>query len=132
MKSQKVKYIISFVFALSIMSLPFLIQAQELKNPLTGTTGGNLEDAVKNVVNGALGVSGVLALVAFIFGGITWMISGGDSSKIQKGKNMMIWAVLGILIIFSSYVILSYIFEALVGGGSGSNIGAGGQSATNP
>lgn len=130
MKLKQAKYLISFVFLLSIMALPVLIQAAELKNPLgEGTT---FESVIQNVISAALGLSGVLALIAFIYGGITWMTSGGDSSKVQKGKNMMIWAVWGIVIIFSSYAILSYIFTALVGEGGGSNIGSNGQSATLP
>ena len=106
MKFKKAKYLFSFVFIFIIISLPLLTQAQtQLNNPLTGQPEGNLEGAVKNVINGALGISGVLALIAFIYGGITWMISGGDSAKVQKGKNMMIWAVWGVVIIFSSYAI---------------------------
>ncbi len=124
MKLKKAKHLVSLVFVFAIMSLPLLTQAVQLNNPLTGQPTGNLEEAVKNVITAALGVSGVLALIAFIYGGITWMISSGDSAKVQKGKNMMIWAVWGIVIIFSSYAILNYIFSALVGGGAGGRIGA--------
>lgn len=122
MKLNQAKYLVSLVFILTIMSLPLLSRAATLINPLGD--GVTLEGAVKNVITAALGVSGVLALIAFIYGGITWMISGGDSAKVQKGKNMMIWAVWGIVIIFSSYAILTYIFSALVGGGAGGRIGS--------
>lgn len=134
MKFKKAKYLASFLFLITLMSLPILSSAQTaLNNPLTGQASGNLEDAVKNVISGALGISGVLALIAFIYGGIVWMTSGGDSSKVQKGKNMMIWAVWGIVIIFSAYAILSYIFTALVGNGGGANAPIGSDTpAVNP
>ncbi|MDO8668976.1 MAG: pilin [Candidatus Buchananbacteria bacterium] len=125
MKFNKVKHLLSLICLLTILAVPVLTQALPLDNPLG--PGVTFEKAVSNVINAALGVSGVLALIAFIYGGVTWMISGGDTSKIQKGRAMMTWAVWGIVIIFSSYAILNYIFTALVGGG-----GSGDTSAINP
>ena len=107
------KYLISLVFACLVLAAPFLVLAVEFTNPITGAAGGSFENAVKNVITAALGISGVLALIAFIYGGITWMISYGDPGKIAKGKTMMIWAVWGIVIIFASYAILNFVFEAL-------------------
>jgi len=82
----------------------------QLKNPLGDVT---YQDVAGKIVQTALGMSGVLALIAFIWGGISWMTSGGDTSKIKKGKDMMIWAVAGIVIIFGSYAILNLVFTSL-------------------
>jgi len=95
--------------------------SQTLVNPL-----GNLktfDQVVNNVIKVALGLTGVFALLAFIYGGITWMLSMGDPSKVTKGKNMMIWAVAGLLVIFASYAILVTVFQALGVGGGGSSSG---------
>ena len=120
MKFQKFPSLLVLILVLTIIFSPFLVLAIPLENPLAGATGGGtFESTVKNVITGVLGVIGVLALIAFIFGGITWMTSGGESAKIQKGKNMMIWAVMGIVIIFSAYAILSFIFTTLGAGGGG-------------
>jgi len=122
MKFKKIKNSFIFILAVTIMFGPVLTQAVELVNPLANAVGGGtLESIVKNVITGALGVSGVLALIAFIVGGISWMTSSGDTAKIQKGKNMMIWAVMGIVIIFSAYAILSFVFKTLGAGGGGNN-----------
>lgn len=115
MKSKISRHLIFLAFLLLVFVLPFSASALQLTNPLTGATSGNFETAIKNVITAALGLSGVLALIAFIYGGITWMISYGDTSKITKGKNMMIWAVWGIVIIFASYAILNFVFSALTG-----------------
>lgn len=82
---------------------------QELNNPLAD----NFETIVKGVITSVIGLSGVLALIAFVWGGILWMVSGGDTAKIQKGKTMMIWAVTGLVVIFAAYAILTFIFQAL-------------------
>ena len=115
MKLKINKHLLALALWLFILAVPFLVSAVELTNPITGATGGNFEGVVKNVINAALSLSGVLALIAFIYGGITWMISYGDTSKITKGKTMMIWAVWGLVIIFASYAILNFVFSALTG-----------------
>ncbi|MCT4617439.1 MAG: hypothetical protein N4A38_04475 [Candidatus Gracilibacteria bacterium] len=51
-----------------------------------------------------------LAPVAFFFitlGGYYYLLSGGDDSKMQKGKDIILYTVLGILIYISSVSILS-------------------------
>ena len=62
----------------------------ELQNPLDAS----LEEVVNNVVGYALGITGVLALISFVWGGIIWMMSYGDAAKVDKGKKMMLWAVI--------------------------------------
>lgn len=80
-----------------------------LDNPL----GDTFEDIVKSVITAILGLTGVLALLAFIYGGLVWMTSGGDPAKVKKGKDVMLWAVFGIIIIFAAYAVLTFIFTAL-------------------
>ena len=92
-------------------------------NPSTPSSGGTLvnplgsgrtfESVINSVVTATLGLTGVLALLAFIYGGITWMTSYGDPGKITKGKTAMIWAVAGLVIIFSAYAIITFVFDAL-------------------
>ena len=122
MKLKKSSQLFSFLILALIMAMPLLAGAAQLDNPLGN--GATFESVISKVITAAVGISGVLALIAFIVGGINWMISGGDSSKIKKGKDMMIWAVMGIVIIFSAYAILTFIFTTLGAGGGGSNIGA--------
>lgn len=59
---------------------------------------------------------GAIAFVALIIGGFYWIFSGGNEERIKKGKDIMIWSLVGILIIFSSYAILSFVIKTLTGG----------------
>lgn len=83
-----------------------------LPDPLGGQ-GDNIPLLVGNIIEYVLGILGVLALVMFIFGGITWMTSGGVSDKIKKGRDTLVWAVLGLALIFFSYGLLDFILKAL-------------------
>jgi len=52
-------------------------------------------------------------LIAFIYGGGLWLISAGNEDLIKKGRTSMLWAVIGIAVVFSSYEVLTLIFEIL-------------------
>lgn len=83
----------------------------QLDNPLGA--GTNIDTLIRNFIMSVLGLSGVLALVAFIFGGIYWLISMGDTNKITKGKNIMIWAIMGLVVIFGSYAIITLVYNII-------------------
>lgn len=76
-------------------------------------TEGSFQLLISKILNGALGLLGVVALVAFIWAGVLWMTSGGDATKITKAKKTMIWAVAGLVIIFAAFGILTLFFNAL-------------------
>jgi hypothetical protein len=48
---------------------------------------------------------------------VLWMTSLGNTQQIEKGKETLKWATIGLMIIFASYAILSFIFKALSGKG---------------
>ncbi len=60
-----------------------------------------------------LGLTGTLALVMFIYGGLVWMTAAGVQEKVIKGKNIFQWASIGIIVIFSAYAAVRTILKAL-------------------
>ncbi|MCX6739863.1 MAG: pilin [Candidatus Parcubacteria bacterium] len=70
------------------------------------------------IIQVALGIVGSIALIIFVYGGFLMLISQGDATKITKGKNALIWASIGLVVIFGSYVMVSYIIGALSQQGS--------------
>jgi hypothetical protein len=65
------------------------------------------------LVLSVMGIIGSLALVIFVYGGIMWMTAGGDSAKLTKAKNAMLWASLGLVAIFLSYVVVRFIIQVV-------------------
>ncbi|MFH0814741.1 MAG: hypothetical protein V1902_01430 [Candidatus Falkowbacteria bacterium] len=61
----------------------------------------------------AMGIVGSLALVFFIYGGIMWMIAGADPKKLNTAKQTMLWASLGLAIMFLSYIVVKMIIEVV-------------------
>jgi len=96
--------------------LAFLIAlpcyAATFTNPLGDVT---IPGLIGKIIKSAVGIVGSLALLLFIFGGFTWMTSGGNEEKVKKAQNILKSAVLGILIIFTSYALLNLLFSILQG-----------------
>jgi len=84
----------------------------QLDNPL-GPTNLGPQDIYGRLIYAFIGVTGAVALSMFILGGFQWMTAGGNPEKIKKGRDTLMWAVLGLLVIFSSYAILRAIFQTL-------------------
>jgi len=68
-----------------------------------------------NIISTAVGIVGALALLVFIYGGLRWLTSAGEPVKIQAGKDAMKWAAIGLVVIFSSYALVSFVFKAFTG-----------------
>lgn len=78
-----------------------------LENPLKSD---NPLEIVGYIIRTMLGVLGAAALLMFVYGGFLWMFSGGSEEKVKKGRQIFVWAVLGMAVILSSYSILNFIF----------------------
>lgn len=60
-----------------------------------------------------LGIVGSVALLMFVYGGIMFLISGGSSERVEKGKQIIIGSVIGLVIVFASYTIIGFVFHSL-------------------
>ena len=81
----------------------------ELSNPLGSDE--NMRDpnyVIGKIINSVLGVVGTIALVMFIYGGFLWMTSGGGDG-VKKGKETIVWATFGLVIIFMAYSIVNFV-----------------------
>lgn len=74
---------------------------------------GSVSEIVGDALKVFLGIVGSLALVIFIFGGIMWMTSGGNPEKIKKAQGTLVWSILGMMVIFLSYVIVSMVITGI-------------------
>lgn len=61
-------------------------------------------------IRGVLGVIGGIALLMFVYGGVTWM-TAGDSKRVDDAKNIIKNAVIGLMLIFFSYNIIGVFFD---------------------
>lgn len=116
-----------FLFALTAaISWPLVSNAQtSIIDPnTTGSTGNKpyaqgdytLDDILAVAIGASrwiLGIVGSLALIMFIYGGFTFLISAGSSDKVGQAKKIIVAAVIGLLIVFTSYLIIKFVLGSL-------------------
>lgn len=62
-----------------------------------------------NVVGAALSFVGVLFLLLMIYGGVLWMTAQGNEQQVEKARNLIISAIIGLIIVLGAYAITSFI-----------------------
>lgn len=119
-KKNLIIFSLLFVFCcLSLISRVVLAEEEpdlNLPNPL------KTDDPVvviTRIVKYVLGLVGLIAVIMIIYGGFVWMTSGGNTEKIKKGKDTVVWAILGLALVFFAYAIINFILKIFVSTGSG-------------
>lgn len=79
----------------------------------------DLAQIIGNVIRAALSLTGTIFLVLIIYAGFVWMIAAGNEEKIAKAKKIIQSAVIGLIIIVSSYSITDYVITSIVTAVSG-------------
>lgn len=69
----------------------------------------DIPSAIGKIVGALLSFIGVVFLILMIYGGLTWMLARGNEQEVEKAKNLIIAAVIGLIIVLSAYAITSYI-----------------------
>jgi len=102
---------------------------------LEGPVKGDMTQIISNIIKFILGLVGVLALIFFIYGGITWITSAGNAEQVKKGKSTLIWAVMGLMICFLAYSLVTFVITKSTGLGTITTTGeegGGGEAGQNP
>lgn len=71
----------------------------------------NLLQFIADTIKVVLGVVGALLLVLIVYGGFVYATSSGDESKVEKGKNILTYAIVGIVIIAIAFILTDYVIE---------------------
>lgn len=88
-----------------------------LTNPLNPNNDANgistPQALIGKIINAILGIVGSLALLMFVYGGLTWMTSSGSQEKVKKGRDIIVWSAIGLAIIFASYGLVRILISSV-------------------
>jgi len=59
------------------------------------------------------GIVAGLAFLMFVYGGFTMVLSFGNADKTKKGQQILVAAVVGLVIVFSAYILIGFLLDAL-------------------
>jgi hypothetical protein len=63
--------------------------------------------------NGMFFIVAGYAFVMFVYGGFMMIFAMGNQEKVKKGQQILVAAVIGLIIVFSSYIVIKFLLEAL-------------------
>lgn len=66
----------------------------------------SLTQIVLNVLNFLLSIVGILAVIMLVVGAIMYLTAAGDENRIDSGKNIVKYSILGIIIALAAMVIV--------------------------
>jgi hypothetical protein len=82
----------------------------EIKNNATTTGNGDeFDNSITVIINSIIAVLGILAVVVIIIGGVSYMTSNGDASKVKKAKDTILYGVIGLIIVILSAAIVNFV-----------------------
>jgi len=82
--------------------------------PYTSESGNYLGEYIRDVYKFLVGIAGIAATIMIAAGGIVWLFSSGNSSRISQAKEMITGAIIGLVLALGSYLILFNINSNLV------------------
>lgn len=77
----------------------------------------NLSDfgnALLTIIDWMIALSGSVALVYMIYGGLLYLTSGGNSGQAESAKKTLTWAIIGFLIVISAYALVNFFSASFI------------------
>lgn len=133
---QKLKSILLTLGAMSVALLPTFVLLPATASAATNsiynnlctgtnlsldTTGGNsncgstsdtnFQTLLTNIINIFTIVVGVIAVVMIIVGGLRYITSGGESSKVGGAKTTIIYALIGLVVVALAQLIVHFVLN---------------------
>ena len=62
-----------------------------------------------NAIQWTIGVVGVVSAIFVVYGGVSYIMSSGDPSKVQKAKQTILYALIGLIIVALAEIITSFV-----------------------
>ncbi len=73
----------------------------------------DLSTIVRTIINTVIFIVGILAVIMIILGGISYATSQGDSAKVKKGKDTILYGIVGLVICIFAYAIVQFVIRAV-------------------
>ncbi|HPQ79201.1 MAG TPA: pilin [Candidatus Dojkabacteria bacterium] len=71
----------------------------------------SLQDFIANLFDFAMTFSVVIGVVALIIAGFKFMLSRGDSEKIKEATRSLLFALIGLVIVFISPTVVKFVID---------------------
>ena len=86
----------------------------QVNTGIGGTLGNtDLRIVIGKVINVALSLLGVVAVVIVLMGGFKWMTAGGNDTKVEEARKIIFQGVIGLAVVLSAWAIAIFVLNSL-------------------
>jgi hypothetical protein len=118
-------FLIAVPFAASAQQRPSLDLGLDRIAEILILPGGDPRTIIVNLINVALGFLAIIMLVLVVWSGFLFLFSGGKAESIQKAGAVLRNAIIGIIIILSSWAIVRFVLSSFIGAITGTEMTSG-------
>ncbi len=93
------------------------------KPPEVSDRFSDIGGVIGNAIGIAIIIAAVLALIYLIWGGISWITSGGDKTALEGARGRITNAIVGLIVVVAAWAIFQFVLNFL--GGSLTNLLSG-------
>ncbi len=83
------------------------------ENCIDASCVDNPAELVNGLIQWVIGIAGIVAVIFLVLGGITYITSSGDLPKLQKAKNTILYALIGLAIVGLAEIITAFVGNAI-------------------
>ncbi len=73
----------------------------------------SLMPTISTLLSVMVGILGVVAVIVIIYGGSQYVLSAGETNKIKKAKDTILYGIVGLVISFLAFAIVSFVISAI-------------------
>lgn len=96
--------------ALSVQEGANAARADGMPAELIGDNG-----VFSRLTNTILLIVGLISVIMLVYGGLRYILSGGDSKKVTDAKNTILYAIIGLIISLLAFAIVNFVLNSVVG-----------------
>ncbi len=114
-------FISGLVTYLSAPIVAFATDINNSLNPCANTSGisktvcalgQNPANTIRNIVVFFVMLAVVISLLFLLYGGLKWITSSGDKTKVEEARNHIISALIGLIVVILAVFLLSVVLAA--------------------
>ena len=96
--------------AISVQDGADAARADGMPTELIGDNG-----VFSRITNTVLLIVGLISVIMLVYGGLRYILSGGDSKKVTDAKNTVLYAIIGLIISLLAFAIVNFVLNSVVG-----------------
>jgi hypothetical protein len=114
---KKIIAVTTGIFSIFIPALPAFAQIGVSACPtglgnICNLSSDKFGSFISQLITFLIVVAILVAVFFLIWGGIKWIMSGGDKAKVESARSTIIGAIVGLIIVFLAYFIISIVAKA--------------------